>query len=216
MATRERDSKGRFVKKQQSQKPMNDENDFHHEVLETYNRIADGGEEYTIEDARRQSLLEVWSLRALAIIFAFFLGWLFFGCTTKRVVEYVPIEKKVTETVVLTDTVVDVHLVPYKDSVSVKDSTSYLKNEYAYSYASLRQGILHHSLGIFPLKPTPVKLQYTTKTRRDSIPYAVPGPVEYKEIPLSPLEKFFLYTGVAATAALVIFSGIRIMKLIRP
>ena len=138
MATRERDSKGRFVKKQQSQKANNNENDFHHEVLTTYNRIADGGEEYTIEDARRSSILETWSLRVLAVVFAVFLGWLFFGCTTKKVVEYVPIEKKVTETVTLTDTIVDVQLVPYRDSVSVKDSTSYLKNEYAYSYASLR------------------------------------------------------------------------------
>ena len=43
MAARERDSKGRFVKRQPLQKTVNNENDFHHEVLTTYNRIADGG-----------------------------------------------------------------------------------------------------------------------------------------------------------------------------
>lgn len=213
MAARERDSRGRFVKKQPPKKPNNDENDFHHEVLETYNRIADGGAEYTIEDARRHSLLEAWSLRVLAVVFLFFLCWLFFGCSTRRTIEYIPVEKKVTETVVLTDTVVDILLVPYRDSVSVKDSTSYLENEYAYSHASLRQGMLHHSLGIFPLKSSPVKVQNVTKTRRDSIPYAVPGPVEYKEKSLSPVEKFFLYTGVAATAALVILAVVRIRRL---
>ena len=212
MATRERDSRGRFVKKT-APKTNNDENDFRHKVLETYNRMADGGEEYTIEDARRHSLLEVWSLRALAIIFAVFLGYLFFGCTTQRIVEYVPVERKVMETVVLTDTIVDVRLVPYRDSVSVKDSTSYLENEYAYSHASLRGGLLHHSLGVFPDKPVPFKFFYPTITIRDSIPYAVPGPVQYVEKELSPLERSLIYTGVAAIAALVVILGLRIKKI---
>lgn len=212
MAARARDSKGRFVKRQPLQKTVNNENDFHHEVLTTYNRIADGGEEYTIEDARRSSILETWSLRVLAVVFAVFLGWLFFGCTTKKVVEYVPIEKKVTETVILTDTIVDVQLVPYKDSVSVKDSTSYLKNEYAYSYASLRNGTLHHSLGVFPLKSVPFKFAYPTRIIKDSIPYAVPGPVQYIEKNLSLLERGLMYAGVAAITALVIFAGVRIKK----
>ena len=214
MATRERDSKGRFVKKTAAPKINNDENDFRHEVLETYNRMADGGEEYTIEDARRHSLLEAWSLRVLAIIFAVFLGWLFFGCTTQRIVEYVPVERKVTEIVTLTDTVMDIRLVPYRDSVFVKDSTSYLENEYAYSHASLRGGMLYHSLGVFPGKTIPFKFSYPTITIRDSIPYAVPGPVQYIEKELSPLERGLMYTGVAAIATLVILLGLRIRRIV--
>lgn len=204
MATRERDSKGRFVKKQ-PQEVHNNENDVCHDMLRTYNRLADGGEEYGIEEARKHSLMEVWALRGLVVVFLCFLLWLVFGCTTKRVVEYVPMEKKVTETVVLTDTVVQVQLVPYKDSVSVKDSASYLENAYAYSHASVCGGTLNHSLGVFPQKPVPVKTVYVTKILIDSIPYAVPGPVQYVDKKMSLKECILLWGGVFVMIIITLF-----------
>ena len=201
MATRERDARGRFVKKQQIHEAHNNENDFHHEILRTYNRLADGGKEYTIEDARRKALLEQWSLRVLAIVFLLFLGWLLVGCGTKKVIEYVPIEKKTVETVVLKDTVMQVQLIPYKDSVSVRDSASYLENPYAYSRASVKNGILSHSLGILPLNPFDYSLQIPTRIIRDSIPYPVPGPVQYVEKSLSVVEKALMGIGMLAVGS---------------
>lgn len=65
------------------------------------------------------------------------------GCKT----EYVPVEVKTTETITLRDTAIVEKLVEYHDSVSVSDTSSYLKNEYCETYASFENGILHHSLG---------------------------------------------------------------------
>ena len=186
------------MKRQHTHEAHNNENDFHHEILRTYNRLADGGKEYTIEDARRRAVLELWSLRVLAIVFLLFLGWLLVGCSTKKVVEYVPVEKKTVETVVLKDTVLQIQLVPYKDSVSVRDSASYLENPYAYSRASVRNGMLSHTLGIFPLKSFDYGLKIPFRFIRDSIPYPVPGPVQYVEKPLSAVEKTLMGAGMLA------------------
>jgi type III secretory pathway lipoprotein EscJ len=64
------------------------------------------------------------------------------GCKTK----YIPVEVKTTETVKVHDTVVVVKLVVYHDSVSVRDTSNYLKNEYCETYANWENGVLHHSL----------------------------------------------------------------------
>lgn len=211
---RERDAKGRFVKKQKPCEAHNDENDFHHEILRTYNRLADGGKEYTIEDARRKAVWQQWSLRALALIFVVFLGWLLLGCSTKKVVEYIPVEKKTVETVVLTDTLLQVQLIPYKDSVSVKDSTSYLENPYAYSRASITDGKLNHSLGIFPLKPIPYTFQMPVKIIRDSIPYAVPGPTQYIERELTKIEKIIMGVGLLTIGGGVVYGSFKLKNLV--
>lgn len=79
------------------------------------------------------------------------------GC---RSVRYVPVEAVRTDSTVIRDTALQVVLVPYKDSVSVRDTTSYLCNPYAYSYASWSGGMLHHSLGIFPMSKTTVRVPY--------------------------------------------------------
>lgn len=211
---RERDAKGRFVKKQKSCEAHNDENDFHHDLLRTYNRLADGGKEYTIEDARRKAVWQQWSLRVLALIFVVFLGWLLLGCSAKKVVEYIPVEKKTVETVVLTDTLLQVQLVPYKDSVSVKDSTSYLENPYAYSRASVKGGKLSHSLGIFPMKPFPYTFQMPVKIIRDSIPYAVPGPTQYVERELTKIEKFIMGVGLLTIGGGVVYGSFKLKNFI--
>lgn len=202
------------MKKQKTHEAHNNENDFHHEILRTYNRLADGGKEYTIEDARRRVLWEQWSLRALAIIFLLFLGWLMVGCGTKKVIEYVPVEKKTVETVVLKDTVMQVQLVPYKDSVSVKDSASYLENPYAYSHASITGGKLNHSLGIFYPKLTPLKTQFVHIHHTDSIPYPVPGPIQYIEKPYTTVEKILMGGGLLTIGGGVLLAVYKVRKLV--
>ena len=54
---------------------------------------------------------------------------LIFSCKTR----YVPVEIKTTETVEVHDTTITERLVPYKDSIAVRDTTSFLSNPYAYS-----------------------------------------------------------------------------------
>lgn len=96
------------------------------------------------------------------------------GCTGTR---YVAIEHTVekTDSVILTDTVVSIQLVPYRDSINTDSSYSYLSNPYAYSYASY-DGKLHHSLGIF-LQTTPVSIQvpkeYVYVRERKEVPVQV-------------------------------------------
>lgn len=77
-----------------------------------------------------------------------------------RSVKYVPVETVRVDSTVVRDTVMDVRLVPYRDSVATRDTTSFLSNPYAYSWARWSGGLLQHSLGIRPLATTQVKVPY--------------------------------------------------------
>ena len=93
-----------------------------------------------------------WFILLLAGIF---LALALSGC---RSVKYVPVERTVTDSVVYRDTLVSERLVPYKDSVAVQDTTSYLSNKYAYSTATWSNGTLSHVLAVFPLAKIEVKV----------------------------------------------------------
>ena len=87
----------------------------------------------------------------------------FGGCRTK----YIPVPVESTDSIVIRDTIIDVQLVPYSDSVIVvpesesKDSVvSFLSNPYAWSWAQWMNGRLHHSLNIWPNKLTPIRVPY--------------------------------------------------------
>jgi hypothetical protein len=97
------------------------------------------------------------------------------GCKTKTV--YVPVHSTTTVTELLHDTIVEMRLQVFRDSVSVPDTVSRLENKYAYSTALWTSGRLSHSLGIKPVT-IPVEIQYKEIVRTDSIdrPYPVPGP----------------------------------------
>lgn len=104
--------------------------------------------------------------------------WLFTSCKSKIV--YVPIKETETITETLKDTVIDIQLVPYKDTIATKDTTSYLKNKYAYSWAKWSNGILSHSLGIFDIKH-PVEVKYVDREviKEKEVPYPVKGDTVY-------------------------------------
>ena len=136
------------------------------------------------------------------------------SCGVKKEIQYIPVEKKTVETLVLTDTLLQVQLVPYKDSVSVKDSTSYLENPYAYSRASVEGGKLSHSLGIFPMKPFPYTFQMPVKIIRDSIPYAVPGPTQYVERELTKIEKIIMGVGLLTIGGGVVYGSFKLKNFI--
>lgn len=77
-----------------------------------------------------------------------------------RGVRYVPVETVRVDSTVVHDTLMDVQLIPYKDSIATRDTSSFLSNSYAYSWARWSDGMLHHSLGIFPFATTQVKVPY--------------------------------------------------------
>lgn len=164
-----------------------DKNPFHDPYLRAYNGIASHRYISMIEEAMGTENLTWWmrfgTFILQVITLALLTILLLSGCATKREVQYIPVEKKVTEVVTLRDTVVTVKLQPYRDSTAVlpvqgKDTTSYLKNPYAYSYASYSKGVLHHSLVTPPEVAVKGDVQIKEVVRTDSIPYAVPVPGE--------------------------------------
>lgn len=138
------------------------------------------------------------------------------GCGTKKV--YIPIERKVTETVTLRDTLVKMELAHYRDTVSItveagKDTASFLQNPYAYSYASFIAGIFSHSLGIKKGAYSEGKVQVKEVHVVDSIPY----PVEVKGDTVTVYklrwwEKYFVWCGVAANVLALLYIGKRRSK----
>lgn len=117
----------------------------------------------------------IWiAILMMAIILALAL----FGCATK----YVPVEVTTTDSIVIRDTLVQVELVPYKDStISIPiytendtSAVSFLNNPYAYSWARWDGRQLHHSLAIWPGKLTPIRVPYyTERVRRVEVPKVV-------------------------------------------
>ena len=94
------------------------------------------------------------------------------GCRT--VTEYVPVEIKTTETITVRDTTIQKELVPYQDSTAVKDTVSYLSNPYAYSWARWSNGVLEHSLKIWPGAFLVVEVpKYVEVTRYQEVPKVV-------------------------------------------
>lgn len=77
-----------------------------------------------------------------------------------RQVRYIPVETVRVDSTVVHDTSMYVRLVPYKDSVATRDTSSFLSNPYGYSWAQWSDGLLHHSLGIWPFATTQVEVPY--------------------------------------------------------
>jgi hypothetical protein len=88
-------------------------------------------------------------------------------------VRYVPVTKTVTRVEHTVDTIIEYQLTPYRDSVEVSDTVSFLFNDYAYSYAAWSGGLLRHSLAIFPQKPLLIEVPKTTVEIRVSEPQIV-------------------------------------------
>lgn len=130
------------------------------------------------------------------------------SCKTRTV--YMPFETKVVDSIIYHDTTFQERLIPYKDSVSTRDTTSFLSNPYAYSYAGLKDGFLYHSLGIYPFATVRINVPYfVEKIRRIETPK--PYPVERE---LSWWEKTKMDFGGYAIVAIVITILIVVGKLV--
>lgn len=120
------------------------------------------------------------------------------SCKTRTV--YMPFETKVVDSIIYHDTTFQEKLIPYKDSISTRDTTSFLSNPYAYSFAGWENGILHHSLGIYPFATVTIKIPYFVEKIRH-IETPKPYPVERE---LSWWEKTKMDIGGYAIVAIVI------------
>lgn len=134
------------------------------------------------------------------------------GCKTKTV--YIPVETKIIDSLVIRDTTIDIQLVPYRDSTSVHADSSYLSNPYAYSWARIgTDGLLHHSLTIWPELPLPAKVQFIDRIRHIEVPK--PYPVEkqvFVEKELSWLDRTYLNTGKIFLLGIIIYGLFRLWK----
>jgi hypothetical protein len=143
----------------------------------------------------------------LTIVFLF---CMLTSCGTKNV--YVPVDRVHTETVTLKDTVVDVKLEYIRDSVTVPDSTSYLSNRYAYSWAAMKGGLLTHSLGTWQAS-IPVEVQYIDRTITDSVPLPYEVKVyEYREKSLSWWQRARMTIGDISIILIIVIAGYFIFK----
>lgn len=151
--------------------------------VRSFNRIADGGEicsggfdPKNNPDDRKRLLLIVLGAIAFIILFV-----AFSGCT-RRV--YVPVERTTTVYETMRDTVVEISLKEVHDTTTVhtggKDTLSFLKNGHSYSFASIENGVLGHSLGTLPGAKVRDSIQVIHTHTVDSIPYPVTVEVEKK------------------------------------
>lgn len=110
--------------------------------------------------------------RFTTYIICILLVFSFIGCRSR--VQYVPVKSVDIRTVFLRDTTIKTVLVPYRDSVNTPDTSSYLRNPYAESWAVWSGGQLHHSLNIFPdTLPITLQIEAIEITRTVEIPIEV-------------------------------------------
>lgn len=110
-------------------------------------------------------------LKYISIVF---LACILIGCKTKTI--YVPTTQRVEieKTVEVRDTVIDYRLEYKRDTITAPDSVSFLSNDYSYSWASITDGKLTHSLTVWKNKEipvtVPVETRYITRTEKESYP----------------------------------------------
>lgn len=134
-----------------------------------------------------------------------FVLWGLMSCSRTQ---YVPVETVRIDSISVRDTTYLTQLVPYRDSVQVADTVSYLSNPYSYSWARWQDGRLHHSLGIWPCATIRVQVPYYI----DRYVYrSVPQIVEVEK-KLTRWQKIKLETGglaIGALFALIVYLIVR-------
>ena len=143
----------------------------------------------------------------LRFILIVLLACILIGCT-KTV--YVPTTHRVEieKTVEIRDTVINYKLEYKRDTITTQDSVSFLSNDYSYSWASLSNGKLTHSLTVWK-RPVPVTVPVETKyiTRREKESYPV-----YIEKELKTWQKFMISFGFICLVGLVLFILFRVVR----
>lgn len=176
-----------------------------------YNRLADGGEicsggfdPKNDPDDRRKLWLVTLAAAAFIIMFVIF------SSCTRHV--YIPVERSTTRYVTVRDTVVEISLEEVHDTTTVEitsgDTLSYLHNGLSYSYASIVDGKLGHSLGTLPGAKVRDSVKVIHTHTVDSIPYPVRVEVEKK---LSMWQRLKMEYGGFAMGAAAALAGILLL-----
>lgn len=94
------------------------------------------------------------------------------GCKTRQIPVF--IEKTVTDSIYLVDTLIEVKLEPYVVERYTSDTISHLETKYSSSTAKIDKGVLYHNL---KQKDTIVKIntkiEYRDKVIKEPVPYEV-------------------------------------------
>lgn len=94
------------------------------------------------------------------------------GCKTRQIPVF--IEKTITDSIYLVDTLVEVKLKPYYVERTTSDTISHLKSNYSSSTAKIANGELFHNLEdkdtIIKVK---TKVEYRDKVIKEPVPYEV-------------------------------------------
>lgn len=176
-----------------------------------YNRLADGGEicsggfdPKNDPDDRRKLWLVTLAAAAFIIMFV-----IFSSCTRQV---YIPVERSTTRYVTVRDTVVEISLEEVHDTTTVGitsgDTLSYLHNGHSYSYASILDGKLGHSLGTLPGAKVRDSVKVIHTHTVDSISYPVRVEVEKK---LSMWQSLKMEYGGFAMGAAAALAGILLL-----
>ena len=115
------------------------------------------------------------------IIITCFAAMFMMSCSkTQYIDREVPVTLLQKDTIILVDTLIQTKLEVVRDSISTGKQYSYLYNKYAYSYAQVgADGLLHHSLGIFPTATVtdnftlPYKIRYIEKEVPIKVPHII-------------------------------------------
>ena len=132
----------------------------------------------------------------LAVLGLAVVVWTVLFCLCSCKTRYLEVQTLRVDSVSYKDTVVQVQLVPYRDSSAIKGDSSYLENPYAYSWAKWSDGVLQHSLVIKPgvFIPYVFHIPERVKMYKVGVPYTKEV-VKEVEKPLSWWQTFFITSG---------------------
>lgn len=143
-------------------------------------------------------------MKRVAFVALLMLCWQLLVSCTRTV--YMPVGQRRSEEVVVRDTIVEVVTVGEKLCNKTSDTASVLRSDRAYSVATVSEGVLSHSLTVFPRRDS-ITLQWREVHTTDSVPYLVPVAGERVEVVPA-----WLWWVVAALVVWVLFLSLLLRR----
>lgn len=132
------------------------------------------------------------------------------GCKTRQIPVF--IEKTVTDSIYLVDTLIEVKLEPYVVERYTSDTISHLKTKYSSSTAKIDKGVLYHNL---KQKDTIVKIntkiEYRDKVIKEPVPYEVEKIVKVEK-KLSIWQRLSITVGNIFVVLLIFYIFMKVRK----
>lgn len=132
------------------------------------------------------------------------------GCKTRQIPVF--IEKTVTDSIYLVDTLIEVKLEPYVVERYTSDTISHLETKYSSSTAKIDKGVLYHNL---KQKDTIVKIntkiEYRDKVIKEPVPYEVEKIVKVEK-KLSIWQRLSITVGNVFVILLIFYIFMKVRK----